>query len=60
MKFSFDIKMKPTKEIVSERGLGDYGRAQKVLDREFVRLSSPNVPVDSRTLQRRGSLATDF
>lgn len=60
MKFNFDVDMKPIREILGARGLGDHGHVQKTLDSEIVRLCSPYVPVDTHTLQKSGSLATDF
>lgn len=60
MKCSFKLKMKPTDEILKARGLEEHGRVQTILDSEVVRLCSPYVPVDTHTLQRSASLATDF
>ncbi len=60
LSFSTSVTMSPPEQIAAERGLGDHGRAQVALDSEVVRLCSPYVPVDTGTLQRSGSTATDF
>ena len=52
------IDMKPSKEILKERGLAPYGAVQKVIDSEILRLCVPYVPLQDSTLIKSGTIHT--
>lgn len=56
MHFSLD----PIPEILARRGFEPYGKVQKYIDTQVLRLSSPYVPHLSGTLEKSGSLNTDI
>nr|DAH37249.1 MAG TPA: Minor capsid protein [Caudoviricetes sp.] len=55
MHFSLD----PIPEILTRRGFEPYGKVQKYIDSEVLRLSSPYIPHLSGTLEKSGNLHTD-
>lgn len=52
------IDIKPSKEILKERGLAPHGAVQKVVDSEVLRLCAPYVPLQDATLIRSGIIHT--
>lgn len=55
---SVTIKMNSTEAILSERGLDKNGRAQKYIDSEVLRRSSPYLPFDTGMLEKSGISGT--
>lgn len=49
-----EYKIKSTADLLAERGLGQEGAAQKYIDSEVLRLSSPYVPFKTGNLDRSG------
>lgn len=54
MKFS----IKPTNKLISERGLEPFGRTQKYIDSECIRLMAPYTPMLSSVLMKSATLGT--
>ena len=53
-----NLKLKSTPEILRERGIGNSGRVQKVIDSEVLRLCEPYVPLLDGTLIKSGIINT--
>ncbi len=58
MGLKFYFEMKDTHTILSERGLDDFGRAQKALDSEVLRYADPYVPFRTGMLKDSGISGT--
>lgn len=56
MKFT----IRPTGELLKNRGLARGGTAQKFIDSEVLRLSAPYVPFQTGALNRSGITGTDI
>lgn len=56
MHFTLD----PIPEILTRRGFEPYGKVQKYIDSEVLRLSSPYVPLLTGALEKSGTLCTDI
>lgn len=52
------LKMKPTKQLLRERGLQNNASVQKYIDSEVLRLCNPKVPFRSGDLARSGVINT--
>lgn len=58
MRFDGKITMKSVKELMDERGINDYGRVQKYIDREAIRIMTPYTPKDGGELIRSATRLT--
>jgi len=53
---SFDIK--DNQELIKDRGLQPYGRVQKFIDQEVIRLMDPYTPMLTGVLEKSATLGT--
>lgn len=47
---TYEFDMKPIDQILRERGVNDYGRVQKYIDRECINRMAKYTPMDTRAL----------
>lgn len=52
------FKIKTDRQLISERGLGLYGRTQKFIDSECIKLMRPYIPFLSGALDKSATLST--
>lgn len=58
MKFDGTLYIKPTDELLKSRGLEPFGKVQKYIDSECIRLMAPYTPFRSGMLERSATLGT--
>ena len=58
IKLDGNLDLKPSSEILRDRGIENNGRVQKVIDSEVLRLCQPYVPLMDGTLIKSGTIHT--
>ena len=56
IKLDGNLDLKPSSEILRERGIENNGRVQKVIDSEVLRLCEPYVPLRDEPLIKSGTI----
>lgn len=54
----FHVEMKPTSKLINDRNIEDYGKVQKFIDSECIRLMTPYTPMLNGQLFKSATLGT--